>query len=169
MPVDVIADIDILQSVDVFKDITKSLGGDWADIQPLVKAIRSSIEDNKPWSNAGAIKREIQGELEDIELKGEFPKETRVAIKEILKKGSPWFTVKGAGEAAIPKGQVMQHFQNLKTSCKKMGLWIVPVGELEGFCRSVGGHGPRWVQQVIESRDLTRRLGGHTASREGDP
>ena len=35
-----------------------------------------------------------------------------------------------------------------------MGLWIVPVGELEGFCKSVGGHGPRWVQQVIEERDL---------------
>ena len=155
VPVDIIADIDILQSVDVFEAVTKSLGGDWATIQPMVKAIRSSIDDRKPWSSAGAIKREIQRELEDIELKGEFPKERRVAIKEILKKDSPWFAVKAAGEAAIPKGQVMQHFQNLKTSCKKMGLWIVPVGELEGFCRSVGGHGPRWVQQVIESRDLS--------------
>ena len=156
VPVDVIADIDILRSADVFEDITKSLGGNWADIQPMVKAIRSSIDDNKSWSNAGAIKKEIQRELEDIESKGEFPKETRVAINIILKKGSPWFTVKAAGEAAIPKGQATQHFHNLKSSCKKMGLWIVPVGELEGFCRSVGGHGPRWVQQVIETSDLSR-------------
>ena len=156
VPVDVIADIDVLRSEHVFEDITKSLGGNWADIQPMVKAIRSSIDDNKPWSNAGAIKEEIQGELEHMELKGEFPKETRVAINEILKKDSPWFTVKVAGEAAIPKGQATQHFQNLKSSCKKMGLWIVPVGELEGFCRSVGGHGPRWVQQVIETRDLSK-------------
>ena len=156
VPVDVIADIDILRSEDVFEDITKSLGGNWVEIQPMVKAIRTSIDKHKPWSNAGEIKRDIHKELEDIELKGEFPKETRVAISEILKKGSPWFTIKEVGEAAIPKGQVMQHFQNLKSSCKKMGLWIVPVGELEGFCRSVGGHGPRWVQQVIESRDLSR-------------
>ena len=156
VPVDVIVDIDILRSADVFEDITKSLGGNWVDIQPMVKAIRSSIDDNKSWSNAGAIKKEIQRELEDIESKGEFPKETRVAINIILKKGSPWFTVKAAGEAAIPKGQATQHFHNLKSSCKKMGLWIVPVGELEGFCRSVGGHGPRWVQQVIETSDLSR-------------
>ena len=33
-------------------------------------------------------------------------------------------------------------------------MWIVPVGELEGFCPSLGGHGPGWVQQVIEEKDL---------------
>lgn len=35
-----------------------------------------------------------------------------------------------------------------------MGLWIVPVGELEGFMKSEGGHGPRWAQKVIENYDL---------------
>ena len=34
--------------------------------------------------------------------------------------------------------------------------WIVPVGELEGFCKSVGGHGPRWVQNVIETKELAK-------------
>jgi hypothetical protein len=38
--------------------------------------------------------------------------------------------------------------------CAAIGLWIVPVGELEGFCKSIGGHGPRWVQEVIETKDL---------------
>ncbi len=32
----------------------------------------------------------------------------------------------------------------------------MPVGELEGFCKSEGGHGPRWVQQVIEKYDLAK-------------
>ena len=30
----------------------------------------------------------------------------------------------------------------------------MPVGEMEGFCKSIGGHGPRWVQEVLENRDL---------------
>ena len=39
-----------------------------------------------------------------------------------------------------------------------MGLWIVPVGEMEGFCRSVGGHGPGWVQELLNKRDLANDL-----------
>jgi hypothetical protein len=33
----------------------------------------------------------------------------------------------------------------------------VPVGELEGFCRSVRGHGPKWTQGVIEGGSLEDR------------
>jgi hypothetical protein len=30
----------------------------------------------------------------------------------------------------------------------------VPVGEIEGFCRSIGSHGPGFVEKVLEERDL---------------
>ena len=30
------------------------------------------------------------------------------------------------------------------------GIYIVPVGELEGFVKEVGGHGPDWVNKVLE-------------------
>ena len=49
----------------------------------------------------------------------------------------------------------MLHYKKLVELCKAIGLWIVPVGEMEGFCKSVGGHGPRWVQQVIETKNLS--------------
>ena len=28
------------------------------------------------------------------------------------------------------------------------------MGELEGFCKSVGGHGPAWVHNVMEEGNL---------------
>jgi len=34
------------------------------------------------------------------------------------------------------------------------GLWPVLVGEVEGFCKLEGGHGPAWVQHVIENHEL---------------
>ena len=86
---------------------------------------------------------------------GEFPREKRSEIESIFRKATPWDAVKEAGEAAIPAGQATQQFEVLKEHCKQVGLWIVPVGELEGFCKSIGGHGPRWVQQVLEGRDLS--------------
>ena len=36
-----------------------------------------------------------------------------------------------------------------------MGLWIVPIGEMEGFYKSVGAHSLGWMQQAIEKRDLS--------------
>ena len=33
------------------------------------------------------------------------------------------------------------------------GRFVVPVGELESFVRSVGGHGPKWVSEVLK-KDL---------------
>ena len=58
------------------------------------------------------------------------------------------------GEPAIPRDQATEQFQVLLGLCRQLGLWIVPVGELEGFCRSIGNKGPRWVQNVIEAKNL---------------
>ena len=44
----------------------------------------------------------------------------------------------------------------LQNLCNAIGLWIVPVGELEGFCRSEGKKGPSWVQNVLKKYDLRR-------------
>ena len=33
---------------------------------------------------------------------------------------------------------------------KENGIFLVPVGELECFIKEVGGHGPEWVNNVLE-------------------
>ena len=150
--VDIIADIDILR--EGIEGIVKTLGGDWKTVQPIVKKIKDTIENHKPWLNAEEIRTAILEKLGTEPLKGEFSKEKRSGIEAIFKKASPWDAVKEAGESAIPAGEGTRQFQELQHLCKQIGLWIVPVGELEGFCKSVGGHGPKWVQQVIEQYDL---------------
>lgn len=63
--------------------------------------------------------------------------------------------MKRAGRAALPVGQTVKHYDELIEQCASVGLWVVPVGELEGFCRSVeGGHGPSFVAKVLEERSL---------------
>ncbi len=155
VPMDVIADIDILKSDDVLQEIIETLGGDWNELQPIVQRVRNDIEQHKPWLNASEIKNGILDKLKSINSEGEFPRKTQKEIEKIFRKASPWDAVKEAGEFAIPSGDASNRFQELKAICKKVGLWIVHVGELEGFCKSVGGHGSRWVQQVLEERDLS--------------
>ena len=154
VPVDVIADVDILRDTSEFKSIVEALDQDSTVVSVLAEEVKGAIEQHKPWLNAAETKKEILETLKDTPASGEFPQKQRSEIESLFRKASPWDAVKSSGESAIPSGDASQQFQRLLTLCKAMGLWIVPVGELEGFCKSVGGHGPRWVQQVIEDRDL---------------
>ena len=62
--------------------------------------------------------------------------------------------MKRGGRSALPAGEAIKHFDTLSEKCGDVGLWLVPVGEIEGFCRSVGSHGPSFVEKVLEARNL---------------
>ena len=154
VPVDVVADIDVLREDVVLERLVHALGGDWARIQPLAHSVRNAIEQHRPRLTAGDIKDKVDTILESVPRTEELPRAKRSEIEAISREVSQWDAVKRAGDAAIPRGQPTQQFQDLQTLCKEIGLWIVPVGELEGFCKSVSGKGPAWVQQVVEHRKL---------------
>ena len=156
VPVDIIADIDVLRETTVFKSIVESLGHDSTVVRLLGEEVKRSVEQHKPWLNAGEIRKGIAETLEETPDTGEFPQNQRSKIEALFRKASPWDVVKSSGEFAIPSGDPTKQFQKLRSLCQEMGLWVVPVGELEGFCKSVGGKGPRWVQRVIEERNLSQ-------------
>jgi hypothetical protein len=152
--VDVIADMDILNEEAVFQRLVTALNGSWGAVQAQAVPLKTAIEQHKPWLTSSEVAKGIKEILDNAPTSGEFPRNLRADIDAIFKKASPWDIIKDAGEAAIPPGQPRQHYDALQSLCSTFGLWIVPVGELEGFCKSIGGHGPRWVQKVIEDRDL---------------
>jgi hypothetical protein len=120
-----------------------------------VTPLRTAIQSHKPWLNSAEVAKGITEIVAKAPQSGEFPKQLRGEIDAIFRKASPWDAVKDAGQSAIPAGQPTQHYNALQALCKRIGLWIVPVGELEGFCKSVGADGPRWVQRVIETKKLS--------------
>ena len=48
-------------------------------------------------------------------------------------------------------GDVTTAFDGLNKALKEAGIYIVTVGELECFIKNVGGHGPEWVNKVLET------------------
>ena len=62
--------------------------------------------------------------------------------------------MKRCGRSALPAGEPIKQFDTLSEKCGEHRLWIVPVGEIEGFCRSIGSHGPGFVEKVLEERNL---------------
>jgi hypothetical protein len=105
--------------------------------------------------NAEQVVNLIRDELVEVGGTGHFPKTAETAIKRIFNTLSPWDDAKRAGRSALSGGQTVKHYDDLVEKCAAVGLWIVPVGELEGFCRSIdGGHGPGFVAKVLEERSL---------------
>ena len=154
VPVSVIADIDILNDETTFKTLFQKLGGDWKEVNTHWKTVSDAVLKQRPPLNAEQVSGLIAEQLKGVTGTGEFPGEKERAIKEIFKTVSPWSAMKRSGRSALPPGEPIKHFDDLCQKCSEYGLWIVPVGEIEGFCRSIGSHGPGFVEKVLEERNL---------------
>jgi hypothetical protein len=82
-----------------------------------------------------------------------LPEKKLKDIQNLLKKASPWSEAKKSGKAFLPAGDATVAFNRLNKKAKSYGLNIVEVGELESFVKTVGNHGPKWVNEVLK-RDL---------------
>jgi len=155
VPVDVVVDIDILNDEIILQRTVEALGGDFEKVAEHSRPLKNAIEAYKPPLSSQEVVRQITGVLEKAPATGEFPKYLKGEIDGVFRKATPWDAIKAAGAQAIPAGEATQHWNKLQDICKGIGLWIVPTGEMEGFCKSIGGHGPKWVQEVLTTRDVT--------------
>ena len=158
VPVSVIADVDILNDEGTFRNLYEKMGGSWTDVNTHWKHVSETVISQRPPLNAEQVTSLIAAQLEGVSGTNEFPNEKERAIKDVFKTVSPWSTIKRSGRTALPAGESIKHFDALSDKCSERRLWIVPVGEIEGFCRSVGSHGPGFVEKVLETRDLESDL-----------
>jgi hypothetical protein len=152
VPVSAVADFDILSSEQPLRAVYESLGGSWTDISSDWFLVKTSIEQKKPELNSEEVSKEITAVLGGIS-EAMFPKEARERIQRILKRSSPWSIAKEIGKAFVPPGDPTRACNRLLESLRIRGLFVVEVGELEGFAKSVSGHGPKWVNAVL-TKDL---------------
>lgn len=154
VPVSVIADIDILNEENTFKNLFERLGGTWDELATAWRAIKTDVEARRPPMNVEQVKGLLLKQLNPLSGTEPFPKSVEQSIKQIFKTLSPWGAIKQAGRSAL-NGPSVGHFDDIYRKCAAKGLWIVPVGELEGFCRSIAAsHGPDFVEKVLEQKNL---------------
>lgn len=140
-----ILDIDVLNDEGVFKGIIEAVGENWENYVRDYKQFSSNIIGSQKQIRKNEIQTLLQsfgGEiLSDDDIK---------KVSNAIRRPSKWNELKDMGTAAIPKGDAMKAFENMNVALKKAGVYLVPVGELEGFISVVGGHGPEWVNRVLE-------------------
>ena len=90
-------------------------------------------------------KKDPDGKIEVIHKK---------AINRIIDDSSAWGRMKNAESRELPKGEPTKAFERLWSYCSSIGIWIVKVGEMEGFCKMADGKGQRWAQEVLTKYNL---------------
>ena len=148
----VIADFDVLNNKDVFKKVCESCGINW----DLINKDYSDFYDEIGRQN-GLSKMTKQAflslvqRMEKEKINEQYFSDEEVGqLKEALKGKSFWNILKTSGINALPAGQASRLFGEINEMAKEHQLFIVPVGELECFVKTVSRHGPLWVSRVLE-------------------
>lgn len=105
VPVSVIADIDVLNEENTFKNLFQKLGGNWADVEAHWKTVSDTVLKQRPPLNAVQIAGQIAAQLQGVTGTGAFPEEKERAIKDVFRTVSPWSALKRSGRKALPAGE----------------------------------------------------------------
>jgi len=152
VPVAVIADFDLLNNKRNLQAVWKSLEGEWGLIEADWQQLFQAISTKKPDFDKANLQQEIDSILASVKAPY-LPKEAAVQIRDLLRRSSAWAHAKMAGTAFVPSGDPTTACNRLLATLRLKGLFLVEVGELEGFARTIAGHGPKWVNAALE-KDL---------------
>jgi hypothetical protein len=150
VPVKAIFDIDFLNDKSIVEKTVKAFGGDWINIEPLWKKIDAAVRSGNAAKTISEIKHNIIQIINDCDQEY-LP---RNEISQVLKKAKEWDNIKQYGEIAIPNGEIQATYKTLKENLENIGIYIVPVGEIENFHPPTGLHGPKFVAKLLSTVDL---------------
>lgn len=148
VPVKAVFDIDFLSEKILVETTVKAFGGDWNVIEPLWIRVDAAVREGIRPKTTEEIKKDIVGILNSSE-QDKLPKSD---VLEAMKQSAPWNHIKRYGERGIPSGKAQTDYQTLRGHLTEIGIYLVPEGEIENFCREVGSHGPKFVAKLL--RDI---------------
>jgi len=155
VPVKGVFDIDFLSERSLVEATVEAFGGEWNIIEPIWKRVDAAVREGIKPKTPEEIKKEIISILNSSE-KDKMPKGD---VIEAMKQSASWNQVKRFGERGIPAGDAQTDYRALRGHLEGIGIYLIPEGELENFCREVGSHGPKFVAKLLRDIPLgDRRL-----------
>lgn len=150
VPIKAVFDIDILSESSLLRETVESFGGVWQEIEPTWRRLDLEVRKGCKPLTPKEIRQRIADVLEDSGPEV-IPKS---AIQDALKSDKEWSMVKQLGSVAIPRGDAQEQFRILMKSLESIGVYVIEVGEVEGFYRQLGSHGPKFVTRLLSEVPL---------------
>jgi len=156
VPVKAVFDIDFLAERELVAAAVDAFGGVWSEVEPLWTRVDAAVRNGIKAKTVAEIKQNIVAILDKSEDEA-LPKGD---VIEAMKQGKSWAEVKKYGTRGIPKGNAQVDFNVLRDKLEEIGIFLVPVGEIENFCPEIGSHGPKFVTKLLSGVPLgDQRLG----------
>jgi predicted ATPase len=152
VPLTIIGDFDFYHDENPAKSIYELLEGNWDDIKSDFHKVKKGIDEKRPELEADKLREEINMIFDSFSDKI-IPEQKIKTIQFLLKKSSPWSQAKSSGKTYLPSGEATLAFHRVQDAFKSKNVYIIELGEIEAFDKNIGGHGPKWVNQVLE-KDL---------------
>ncbi len=165
VPTAIVADIDILADKAKFQDLFEAMGGNFPSIQASYNVLESSVKNHSATPERAKVRTEMRAVL-DGSADPHFAKSELDRIGELIKSESGWRQIKRKGAGAIDTGDPTAAFNSILAASKLVGLFILPVGELERFHSDVSGNKQEWLRKVLEQELFRTSQEAHDLMRE---
>lgn len=150
VPVKAVFDIDFLAECALVESAVEAFGGQWIEVEPLWGRVDAAVRSGIKAKTVTEIKQDIVAILEKAG-DGPLPKGD---VIEAMKQEVPWAGVKKYGVRGFPKGDAQRDYNALRDKLEEIGIFLVPVGEIENFCPEIGSHGPKFVTKLLSAVPL---------------
>jgi len=154
MPVATIVDFDVLNSEATLRRIIEAAGGVWPIFEADWITVKSAVETRSNFLGAKEYVQAINDQLKLCKPKEAVPREVLSRVKKLSREASPWDFCKRVGLSAL-KGPSYVAAVRLLDNLSMIGIFVLPVGEMEGFARSIEPKGVGWVEEIMK-RDLAK-------------
>ncbi|MFE2718961.1 AAA family ATPase [Streptomyces mirabilis] len=149
VPTAAVADLDFLNDSGLVKKALEHLGGNWNDIENDVTLVQGEASSTAITTIAREIKIKINDIIKNPAGNSVLTRQQVDQIGEVLKTANGWKSIKRSGVRAF-EGDAYNAALRLIAYFEALGLFLVPVGELESWVREVPrGKKTTWLTRVF--------------------
>jgi len=151
-----VSDFDILRNKNEFKKLFEILGGDFSDIETKYKSAVSALDDLKRLMKIEDFAKEMRVIIDKIESADKISVAYKKVISKYLSESSEWSVAKKFGIRKL-KGGTYKDCEHILKSCKSVGFFIIPYGELESWWNAGPADKSDWIIEALKelSKDIS--------------
>jgi hypothetical protein len=149
VPAAVIVDLDALRDENRLRGLVSALDGNWDEFQRDWQVVHAAVQGLARNPSLEYVREQVDGVLGSLDGPT-LPAAASQRLREATRVEDGWSHVKRGGVQTIPQGDAAESSERLLGALRAIGLFAVPVGELERWEPAVPNHGTAWVNEVLD-------------------
>jgi hypothetical protein len=145
-----LADIDLLNDATLLRGIVEAAEGDWDALKADHRIVSSWLSSQQTTPKFGDLVA-LANKITNADARDHVTREVDKGLREALRGETGWASLKKGGQSVLPGGEVYNAATRLIEELAHLGIFIVPVGELERWVPEISASDKqRWLVNVLE-------------------